>query len=276
MSGRLAATFDGYIGTTYDALIVFEACLSGRLSRALRRPKEDERQELIQSGKVFIYKQESGITRWTDGVSWSPSRILDNFLVYRELMSSLGTGSKRKAIKKDERMGTESQSPLNTNNEDRWLISSLVDSYDFKQDGLVKKTIKITIEKELYHLVCYYKCEDIKNGLFTTPSQHPTLQSIIPRNELMAQNFKVPVDSRANADGTDDYLHGQTSVDYGYNQTVLQHEATPMDYHPGLIGLRYTHQQPQLAYMQLHQHEQRQSAMPYYLPDYSEEQQEAS
>jgi hypothetical protein len=37
---------------------------------------------MVQSGSVFVYdEQESGIKRWTDGHSWSPSRILANFLV---------------------------------------------------------------------------------------------------------------------------------------------------------------------------------------------------
>ncbi|KAJ4179295.1 Global transcription regulator sge1 [Fusarium falciforme] len=271
MSCTLAATFNGYIHTTYDALIVFEACLSGELKYVPRRLTEDERRGLIRSGNVFIYNEhKSGMKRWTDGVSWSPSRILDNFLVYRELQDHKGKPKKRK------QMANGAIKRLNTTNKDWPLIGSLVDSYDFKQEGLVKKTISITLWKESYHLVCYYKCEDIKNRLYTTPSQHHTLKSILPRTELMAQKFRVPVDSRTSANGTDDHLHGQTSMDYGYNHTVIQHEAIPMDYHPGLIGLHYTHQQPQLAYMQLQQYEEQQSEMPYYLPDYSEEQQEAS
>ncbi|KAI8648774.1 hypothetical protein NCS55_01486000 [Fusarium keratoplasticum] len=271
MSCALAATFNGYIRTTYDALIVFEACLSGELKYVPRRLTGDERRGLIRSGNVFIYNEhESGMKRWTDGVSWSPSRILDNFLVYRELQGHNGKPKKR------EQMADGAIKRLNTTNEDRSLIGALVDSYDFKQEGLVKKTISITFQDVSHHLVSYYKCEDIRKHLFTTPSQHPILKSIIPRTELIGQNFKVPIDGRTNADGIADYLHGQTSMDYGYNQTVIQHEAISMDYHPGLIGLHYTHQQPQLAYMQLQQHKEQQSAIPYYLPDYSEEQQEAS
>jgi hypothetical protein len=37
---------------------------------------------MVQSGAVFVFDEhESGIKRWTDGLVWSPSRILGNFLV---------------------------------------------------------------------------------------------------------------------------------------------------------------------------------------------------
>lgn len=46
-----------------------------------RRLRDDER-KLIRSGQVFVFdERESGIKRWTDGLLWSPSRILMNFLV---------------------------------------------------------------------------------------------------------------------------------------------------------------------------------------------------
>jgi hypothetical protein len=38
---------------------------------------------------VSVHEEETGIKRWTDGLSWSPSRTLDNFLVYRELDKKL-------------------------------------------------------------------------------------------------------------------------------------------------------------------------------------------
>lgn len=78
-------TFYGLIEGTADALRVFELCRQGRLGRVRRRLHEKER-GLIRSGSVFVFdEQESGIRRWTDGRIWSPSRILGNFLIYREL-----------------------------------------------------------------------------------------------------------------------------------------------------------------------------------------------
>ena len=78
-------TFHGPIENTGDALRVFELCRQGRLGRVRRRLHEKERR-LIRSGSVFVFDEgESGIRRWTDGRLWSPSRILGNFLIYREL-----------------------------------------------------------------------------------------------------------------------------------------------------------------------------------------------
>lgn len=73
--------FRGYIETTFDALLVFEAARRGMIPRVTRRLIERER-GMVQSGAVFVFDEhESGIKRWTDGLVWSPSRILGNFLV---------------------------------------------------------------------------------------------------------------------------------------------------------------------------------------------------
>ncbi|SCU91325.1 LAMI_0E05446g1_1 [Lachancea mirantina] len=79
-------TFRGYVETTNDVLLVVQAVLDQRLQRVARRPYEIERPHLIVSGNLFVFVEEtSGIRRWTDGIPWSPSRILGSFLVYREL-----------------------------------------------------------------------------------------------------------------------------------------------------------------------------------------------
>lgn len=78
-------TFYGLIESTSDALRVFQLCRQGKLGRVRRRLHDKER-KLIRSGSVFVFDEyESGIKRWTDGRLWSPSRILGNFLIYREL-----------------------------------------------------------------------------------------------------------------------------------------------------------------------------------------------
>lgn len=51
------------------------------MPKVTRRLRDDER-KLVRSGQVFVFdERESGIKRWTDGLLWSPSRILWNFLV---------------------------------------------------------------------------------------------------------------------------------------------------------------------------------------------------
>jgi hypothetical protein len=62
-------------------------------------------------GNVFIYEENaSGIKRWTDGVTWSPSRIMGNFLVYRELSEPFPAGEKKKAKKR--KRGTDETDPV--------------------------------------------------------------------------------------------------------------------------------------------------------------------
>lgn len=114
-------TFYGLIENTMDALRIFQLCREGRLQRVRRRLHERERR-LIRSGSVFVFNEdESGIRRWTDGRLWSPSRILGNFLIYRELEKKganrqAGKGSKftrkRPALTYEEHLaGLELMSP---------------------------------------------------------------------------------------------------------------------------------------------------------------------
>src|SRR3978361_1609969 len=103
-ASALSPTFYGHIASTQDALLLFESCLSGALNHVARRPHDRERAGLIRSGNVFIYEEHSsGIKRWTDGVPWSPSRILGNFLVYRELERPFPPGEKKRAMKRNKR-----------------------------------------------------------------------------------------------------------------------------------------------------------------------------
>ena len=71
-------TFHAYIHNTDDALLIMQACRQGLLSRMSQRLTPQDRKDL-GSGCVFVYDEhESQIRRWTDGRSWSPSRILGN------------------------------------------------------------------------------------------------------------------------------------------------------------------------------------------------------
>ena len=219
----LQPTFVGYISSTMDALVLFEACLTGHISHVPRRPHDRERANLIRSGNVFIYEEHSsGIKRWTDGVPWSPSRILGNFLLYRELDKPFQPGEKKRAMKKDNKSTNGVQKPTNTsransvgfsgmnmgglasqysdasnNNKDaeRALVGSLVDSYQFKPEGLVKKTISVQYKGMQHHLVSYYNIDDVVQKKLRTPLESPEMQHITPRAALIsAGNFRAPVD----------------------------------------------------------------------------------
>ncbi|ETI28358.1 hypothetical protein G647_00807 [Cladophialophora carrionii CBS 160.54] len=222
----LQPTFQGHVSTTQDALILFEACLQGHLSHVPRRPHDRERSSLIRSGCVFIYEENaSGIKRWTDGVTWSPSRILGNFLVYRELDRPFPPGEKKRAMKKQQRRPSRPGEPYARSSEtgsyadgqstgysqdrttsaevERQLIGSLVDSYGFKQDGLVKKTMSVTVQGVTHHLVSYYHVNDVLNTQLRRPSETESLTYVRPRLELtQKQSFRAPLEEQNEVDAT--------------------------------------------------------------------------
>ena len=74
--------FHGFVETTADALRLIQAARQGVIPRITRRLNEEERATIVRSGAVFVFSvEESGIRRWTEGLSWSASRIAGNFLV---------------------------------------------------------------------------------------------------------------------------------------------------------------------------------------------------
>ncbi|KXJ94578.1 Gti1/Pac2 family-domain-containing protein [Microdochium bolleyi] len=246
----LNPTFRGYIATTMDALVLFEACLSGRLSHVPRRPHDRERSALIRSGHVFIYEEHSsGIKRWTDGVPWSPSRILGNFLLYRELDKPFQPGEKKRAMKKPKVEGGVSKPTLNAaasrsnsvssygtsmpsssslssyenagsgRDSERALVGSLVDSYQFKSDGLIKKTISVSYRGVQHHLVSYYNIDDVISGRLTTPSATPDFKNLTPRSSLISSgNFRAPVDDHELV-----VDHGQMAYLAAYNPYIPEY-----------------------------------------------------
>ncbi|EXA45922.1 hypothetical protein FOQG_06074 [Fusarium oxysporum f. sp. raphani 54005] len=299
MSGTmpLQPTFYGFIGDTTDALIIFEACLSGKLFHVPRRPHDRERQDLIKSGNIFVYEEHaSGIKRWTDSISWSPSRILGNYLLYRELEKPFPPGEKKRARGRNGKSTTQSggitksrprnsvpfQTGLEHGNEyttvpsddERHLVGSLVDSYDFKEQGLVKKTISITYQGVPHHLVSYYHVEDVKAGLLPSPVDDPRLRGVVPRTELLTgQNFRAPIEEAQH--GT--YLSGayMPNMDHQYapigfpthtQQPALQQQQQqqPQPQHqPQLQYQPQPHQhQPQLQYQPQQQHQPQQQYRP--------------
>jgi hypothetical protein len=201
----VAPTFTGFVKTSMDGLILFQACLSGKLHFVPRRPRDKDRGDLIRSGKVFVYEgNASGIKRWTDGVAWSPSRVLGNFLIYRELNRPFPPGEKKHAIKRKHsslsgvdgpkrggsaRQGNvemsrptvpleppadpEIEPGLPSCEQDKELesslIGSLVDSYEFRAYGLVKKIMSISVNGISHHMVSYYKVDDVKHNLLSRP-----------------------------------------------------------------------------------------------------------
>jgi hypothetical protein len=268
----LVPTFTGFVQDSADALILFKACLEGILHHVPRRPNNQERSQLIESGNIFIYEERaSGIKRWTDGVAWSPSRVFGDFLIYRELDKRFAPGEKRRAIKRKrgshpcvddfQHGNSDSQEnaemprpitphdPLVTSEQDkelqRSLIGSLVDSYGFRADGLVKKTMSISINGISHHMVSYYKVDDVKRDALARPLQDPRLQRVSARPELyLKQNIRAPIEeTETYAADQQGYANPRTMyqmVAGGQNMGTGQHYSTGQ--YPG------TYAHPQMMY----------------------------
>lgn len=202
-STKISPSYYGYVGSTKDALMIIQAILDKQLELVHRRPHERERTSLIKSGNVFVFIEEhSGIKRWTDGIAWSPSRILGRFLIYRELdKHSLGEKDDKKkkrrkvSVTQLEDSSSDGANHLNSNpmgqmnslgaefvdgDYNKQLVGSLVTSYVFKDQGLIKKTLSLTTlskelnisdkdEKQTIHLISYYNVDDVLNGKLQRP-----------------------------------------------------------------------------------------------------------
>lgn len=192
-------SFVGYIGSTKDALLIIQAVMDNKLHSVPRRPHDKERNQLIQSGSVFVFVEErSGIKRWTDGVAWSPSRILGRFLVYRELdrngLSSGKQSNDLKPLKKKRKSIEEEGDVLEKSSSntipDRSLVGSLIASYAFKEYGLIKKSMSLSIQRsdssifETIHLISYYRAEDVLSGRLLRPISSHELKDIQLSTEL--------------------------------------------------------------------------------------------
>ncbi|CAG8599456.1 2039_t:CDS:2 [Racocetra fulgida] len=239
-------TFHGYIETTQDTLLIFEACRKGCLTKICRRLQEKER-KIITSGSVFVFdERESGIKRWTDGLVWSPSRILGNFLIYRELDKRPPTGKKDSSPVERQRSDSVDMESQSEKNKERALVGSLTNTYRFKKGGLIKKTMSIMVNGVSQHMISYYTKEDVLAGKLKTPSSMPNLAILeISPEFLLKQNFRIPPVVESNYEQE---LDGMT---YGKQSSASPHAILPkpgdgtvsparlsnMDYSPSRIKM---------------------------------------
>ena len=166
--------------------------------------KESER-GLVQSGSVFVFDEhESGIKRWTDGLIWSPSRILGNFLIYRETDKPKRNSNQfqSNSYSLDDQFDQKSDDEDLTQVKERQLVGSLTKSDMFKNNGLVKKTMSLSYNGSAQHLISYYKVEDVQKGRLRTPSSLPEFQSLsISQEYLIKSNFRCPIRTELDPDG---------------------------------------------------------------------------
>src|SRR5437762_1077015 len=68
---------------------------------------------------------------------------------------------------------------------DRNLVGSLVDSYRFKPNGLLKKTLSVKVGLgHTIHIVSYYKPQDCLNGTLQAPENMYFLRDMVPHPQI--------------------------------------------------------------------------------------------
>lgn len=221
-------TYSGHVRTPSDAIILFEACRIGLLPRVQRRLSEKERQS-IKSGSVFVWDEhEAGMRRWTDGKSWSASRVSGSFLTYREMEGKRG-GSGFSASAKRDRDGIKGN--------DNESADDGPDGYRYKPDGLMKQSFSIrTTTGQHLHLISYYARSTNTPQTLSQPSSDPQLRHIRPEKGMYPESTvqeqssipavtRGPMTSPAFTPSTSS--HPSVSVSSGSPYTRAGHHASP-------------------------------------------------
>ena len=182
-------TYNGHVRTPADAIILFEACRLGLLPRVQRRLSEKERQS-IKSGSVFVWdEREAGMRRWTDGKSWSASRVSGSFLTYREMEGKRGgsgfappLAATRAGKTPDSTRGSDSDLEM-AGGEDG------PDGYRYKPDGLMKQSFSITTSSGNHlHLISYYSRSHPNAQGLHNPTSDPDLRHIRPQKGMYPES----------------------------------------------------------------------------------------
>ncbi|KAF4456544.1 hypothetical protein F53441_1376 [Fusarium austroafricanum] len=167
-------TYHGYVRTPADAIRLFEACRLGILPRVQRRLSEKERQS-IRSGSVFVWdEREAGMRRWTDGKSWSASRVSGSFLTYREMEGKRGGGF-------NTTRRSNGKTPDSGRGSDEDQDDGEPEGYRYKADGLMKQSFSITTSTGQHlHLISYYSRPQPGQPELQQPTNDPNLRGIVP------------------------------------------------------------------------------------------------
>jgi hypothetical protein len=176
-------TYYGCVRTPSDAIKLFEACRVGLLPRVQRRLSEKERQA-IRSGSVFVWdEREAGMRRWTDGKSWSASRVSGSFLTYREMEGKRGA-----AFPPTRRVQSDT-TPESGRGSDEDQDDGEIDGYRYKIDGLMKQSFSITTSTGQHlHLISYYSRPQAGQPDLPQPCTDPSLRHIVPAKGMYPES----------------------------------------------------------------------------------------
>lgn len=222
-------TYHGHVRSPQDAIILFEACRLGLLPRVQRRLSEKERQG-IKSGSVFVWdEREAGMRRWTDGKSWSASRVSGSFLTYREMEGKRGSSN---AYSAPSRIGRQGRTP-NGDSDSDGMDAEGPDGYRYKPDGLMKQSFSITTANhQKLHLISYYARSHPNSQNLKQPTQDPSLKHIRPAKGMYPESTvheqqNIPVTTRAPLIPSLPPGQQWSSRPYGHPQMIAQMPGGP-------------------------------------------------
>ncbi|KAJ2331341.1 Global transcription regulator sge1, partial [Coemansia sp. RSA 2681] len=190
------------VTSTRDAMMIFEACRQGILPRVVRRLQDNEKKQ-IDAGTIVVFdEREAKMKRWTDGRLWTPSRIVNNFLLYRELQEKIQPGQEGAAEVNRWTRNTRSRRPGSYGSSKGVFVP--------KEHGLIKRTISLSVpdnEAEYLqsqgpwrapsrvhqqHLISYSYAEG--EAQLPAPDDMEELQYLrLPLQLLRIQKFRRPV-----------------------------------------------------------------------------------
>ncbi|KAK2763758.1 hypothetical protein FQN54_009375 [Arachnomyces sp. PD_36] len=229
-------TYNGHVRTPADAIILFEACRLGLLPRVQRRLSEKERQS-IKSGSVFVWdEREAGMRRWTDGKSWSASRVSGSFLTYREMEGKRGGNAVSQSSAS--RAGKTPESVRGSDEDHGEGGEEGPDGYRYKPDGLMKQSFSITTSTGQHlHLISYYARSHPTAANLNQPTTDPALRHIRPQKGMYPESTvsdqqNMPVVTRGPMPGSP-YTLSPHPHPAAYPRPGPAH---PQSYGPGQFG----------------------------------------
>ena len=123
--------------------------------------------------------------RWTDGKSWSASRVSGSFLTYREMEGKRGGNYHSTPLA---RAGRTPESTRGSDSDIDIAGDEGPDGYRYKPDGLMKQSFSITTSTGNHlHLISYYSRAQAAQGLMQ-PTQDPALRHIRPQKGMYPES----------------------------------------------------------------------------------------
>lgn len=142
--------------------------------------------------------------RWTDGKSWSASRVSGSFLTYREMEGKRGGGSNAFAPPvTTTATGRGGKSPNTEGSDSDGMDVEGPDGYRYKPDGLMKQSFSITTAThQKLHLISYYARSHPSSQALQQPSHDQALKHIRPVKGMYPESTvheqqNVPLVTRA-------------------------------------------------------------------------------